>query len=160
MGVFNMVEEDNNQDKQTKKEDDEDINPELQKIRMRKLQRLIQMKKEAEKKKEQMLSLNQKIELVLKVLMQPDAYAYYKSIKERDEKLYQNITSALLPPQIINQLDLLISYLYRGMLRRSIISLIDIQYLERQILGIGPQITIKKRNQEAKSLSSFLREEE
>ncbi len=155
-----MVEEDNNQDKQTKKEDDEDINPELQKIRMRKLQRLIQMKKEAEKKKEQMLSLNQKIELVLKVLMQPDAYAYYKSIKERDEKLYQNITSALLPPQIINQLDLLISYLYRGMLRRSIISLIDIQYLERQILGIGPQITIKKRNQEAKSLSSFLREEE
>jgi len=144
---------------QNKKKDEDEEDLELQKIRLRKMQQYIQMKKQSEEQKREILTLQNKIDMILKVLMQPDAYKYYKEIEKRDEKLFQQITSMILPPQVINEIDLLMSYLSQGMLRTGMIDLTEIQYIERQILGIGPQIIIKKRKQEAKSLNSFLKEE-
>jgi hypothetical protein len=63
-----------------------------------------------------------------------------------------------MPPELLNEIDLLLQYHSQGMLKYGVIPLIEIQYLERQILGIGPQITIKKRHQDSKSLNSFLKE--
>jgi hypothetical protein len=135
----------------------DDYDHELEKIRLKRMQKVIDLKKRNELKKQIVTNNSEKINAVLKVLLASDAYYYLSEIKKRDENLFIRMRNSILPPSVMQQIDLLFSYLNQGMLRPGIISITDIQYIERQILGISSKITIKKRNQESKDLNSFLR---
>lgn len=147
-----------NPDSNESKPEKDDFDLELEKLRLKRMQQVLAMQKQQQAQKAQILTINQKIDTVLRVILQSDAYAYLKDIEKRDPSLYDNIKSALMPPELLNEIDLLLQYHSQGMLKYGVIPLIEIQYLERQILGIGPQITIKKRHQDSKSLNSFLKE--
>lgn len=147
-----------NQDSKESKPEKDDFDLELEKLRLKRMQQVLAMQKQQQAQKAQILTINQKIDTVLRVILQSDAYTYLKEIEKRDPSLYDNIKSALMPPELLNEIDLLLQYHSQGMLKYGVIPLIEIQYLERQILGIGPQITIKKRHQDSKSLNSFLKE--
>lgn len=154
-----MAEENkNNPDSSENKPKDDEFDHELEKLRLKRMQQVLAMQKQQQAQKAQILTINQKIDTVLRVILQSDAYAYLKDIEKRDPTLYENIKSALMPPEFLNEIDLLLQYHAQGQLKYGVIPLIDIQYLERQILGIGPQITIKKRHEDAKSLNSFLKD--
>ena len=154
-----MAEENkNNPDSSENKPIDDEFDHELEKLRLKRMQQVLAMQKQQQAQKAQILTINQKIDTVLRVILQSDAYAYLKDIEKRDSTLYENIKSALMPPEFLNEIDLLLQYHAQGLLKYGVIPLIEIQYLERQILGIGPQITIKKRHEDAKSLNSFLKD--
>lgn len=134
---------------------------ELRLLRLKRMQNILAIKQREElmkKQQENQPSMHDKIDLILRTVLASDAYDYLLKIKSKDQSTYNTIVRILLPPQVLNQLDTLLVYRRNGMLRRGIISLIDIQLLERQILGIGPQITIKKTGEKSKSLSDFLKE--
>lgn len=135
--------------------------PELKRLRMQKLQKILEQKKQAELQANQRVPTTEdKIDQLLNVLLTPDAKQYLETIKTRDIATYQKIRYEIFPPQVMHELDLLMSYYMRGMIRRGIISRTEIRYLERKALGIGSQITIKKQGEDAKSLGDFLKEEE
>jgi len=140
-------------------QDDEDF--ELKRIRMRKLQRIMeQKKKQEEKKNKKTLSVAEKIDRLLKVILSPQAQQYLEEIKQKNMELYNKIRSQLFPPQISSKIDILLMYLQRGMIRSGIINKRDLQHLERKILGVKSKITIKKRGEESLSLDSFLKDKD
>ena len=140
-------------------QDDEDF--ELKRIRMRKLQRIMeQKKKQEEKKNKQTLSVAEQIDRLLKVILSPQAQQYLEEIKQKNMELYNKIRSQLFPPQISSKIDILLMYLQRGMIRSGIINKRDLQHLERKILGVKSKITIKKRGEESLSLDSFLKDKD
>ena len=132
---------------------------ELEKLRLKRMQMAIDTKKRNEMKKQILSDNNEKINAILRVILTSDAYYYLTEIEKRNHSLYLKIREFILPPNVRQQLDLLYSYLNQGMIRSGIVSKTEIQYIERQILGIGSKITVKKRNQESTDLNSFLRSE-
>ncbi|MHA1820512.1 MAG: hypothetical protein ACTSU2_00495 [Promethearchaeota archaeon] len=145
-----------------KLENDDDEDEELKMLRLKRMQELLKRKQLYEKQKEQranVLDINTKIDMIVKAILTPDAYQYLMGIKERDSNLYHRIRGIIIPPQIINEIDALMYYMRQGRLRTGVVNKTEIQIIERKLLGIGPQITIKKRNEESKSLSSFLKED-
>ena len=140
-------------------ESSSDMDHELEVLRLKRLQQIMALKKQKETEQKTIGSISQKIEIIMRVILTADAYTYLKTIKQRDEQVYNRIMNELLPPDVLNEIDTLLMYYRQGMLRSGVIDLIEIQYLERQILGIDSQITIKKRNQESTSLGSFLRKD-
>ena len=134
---------------------------ELRRIRMQKMQDILRQKKLAEQRSQRKeLPVDKKMDQILAVLLAPNASQYLNAIKEKNYDLFVKIRQKIFPPKLMPELDLLIHYLRQGMIRRGVISLIEIQQIERQILGIGPRITIKKQGEDAKSLKSFLKEDE
>ena len=133
---------------------------ELHRIRMQKMQEILNKNKQAEQRSQRVeLPIDKKMDQILAVLLAPNASQYLSIIKERNYELYAKIRQKIFPPKIMPELDLLLQYLRQGMIRRGVISLIEIQQIERQILGIGSSITIKKQGQDAKTLSNFLKED-
>ena len=65
-----------------------------------------------------MSPLPDKIDMLLKVLMQPAAQQYLNGIKQRNISLYNQIRSELFPPEVMAELDLLIQYYRQGMIRQ------------------------------------------
>lgn len=147
--------DDNNKEESVEKDD---IDPELRRLRLKRMQQIMAMQKKEKPSNNHVETTQQKLERVLKIIMMPDAYAYFKEIERRDSKLYSTILGMIIPPDIMAQIDVLLMYMAQGMLRTGVITLIDIQQIERRILGIGPKITVKKRNEEATSLGSFLKD--
>ncbi len=136
---------------------DEDF--ELKRLRMKKLQKIMEQKKRQEQQnKQKNLSMADKEDMLLNVILDPQAQAYLEAIKQRNLELYNKIRTQLFPPQITSKIDVLIHYLRRGMIRQGIIDRLTIQHLERKLLGIKSQIKIKKRGEEMTSLDSFLKE--
>ncbi|MHA1728870.1 MAG: hypothetical protein ACTSWY_09080 [Promethearchaeota archaeon] len=133
------------------------IDHELERIRLKRMKKLIDQKKVQELQQNRAYNDKQKVETVLRIILTPAAYNYLNNIKNRDEDLFIKIKQTFLPPQILSQIDTLLIYMRKGMLRRGVITQTDIQQMERQILGIGSKITIKKRNHESTELSSFLK---
>ena len=139
--------------------DNED--PELKRLRMQKMQRILQQKKQAEQAtKHRPPNTEQKMEQLLTVLLSPDAKQYLDRLKSQDSTTYYKIRQQLFPPHVMRELDLLMTYYARGMIRRHVISRTEIRYLERKVKGIGSSITIKKQGEDAKSLGDFLKDEE
>lgn len=138
----------------------EEIDHELEKIRLKRMQSLLKQKQLQSQQAESSgmdFNIEDKVRMVLQVIMTPEAYRYLLEIKDRDINVHQRIQQIMLPPQIMAQLDLLVQYASRGMLRQNMIDKIQIQQLERKILGIGPKITVKKRDGESTDLNSFLK---
>jgi DNA-binding TFAR19-related protein (PDSD5 family) len=137
---------------------DDEVDHELEKLRLKRMQSLIQQKqRQTQQSQGNYLTLEDKIRMVVQIIMTPEAFHYFLEIKERDVAVYQRIQEIILPPEIMSQLDLLVQYAGRGMLRPNIIDKIQIQQLERKLLGIGPKITVKKRDGESTDLNSFLK---
>ena len=147
----------NNQEEPQKKESNDEIDHELEKIRLKRMQSLLKQKQQQEQRSNGVLSIQDKIRMVLQAIMTPEAFRYFLSIQDRDNSVSQRILQIILPPSVIQQIDLLIQYLSRGMLRSNIIDMIEVQQLERKIMGIGPRITVKKRDGESTDLSSFIK---
>jgi DNA-binding TFAR19-related protein (PDSD5 family) len=138
-----------------------DEDPELQRIRMQRMQAMMKANQDAERKANvKTVTLADKIDNLLAILLAPNANQYLQSIKGRSIQVYNSIRTQLFPPSIISQIDSLMSYLQQGMIRSGIISVTEIQQMERQIMGIGSRITIKKQGSESKSLTSYLKDEE
>jgi hypothetical protein len=126
---------------------------------MQRMQQILKMKQEAEAKKNKKVpSLADKIEMLMNVLLQPDALAYMNQIKQRNITVYNQIKTEFFPDEVISQIDLLMQYYSQGLIQRGIISLTEIQILERQYLGVSSSITVKRQGDRAKDLTSFLKE--
>ncbi len=81
------------------------------------------------------MPIDKKMDQILAVLLAPNANQYLRMIKERNYELFAKIRQKIFPPKIMPELDLLLQYLRQGMIRRGVISLIEIQQIERQILS-------------------------
>ncbi len=134
---------------------------ELQRLRMEKMQQLMQAKKSAEARaNRKVYSLADKIDLLLGVLLTPEAARYLKAVKQNKISVYNGIRQLLFPPQITSEIDMLISYYQQGMIRRGSVSLTEIQIMERKMLGVGTNITIKKQGHDATTLGSYLKDDD
>jgi hypothetical protein len=136
---------------------------ELERIRLEKMKAMMkaqEMRKIQEERAKNQPTLADKLDMLLNVLAEPQASQYLAMIKQRNIEVYNKIRMNLLPPQIMQEIDELMMYLARGQIRRNIIGLTEVQQLERKILGIESQIIVKRRDQDAQSLTTYLKEEE
>jgi DNA-binding TFAR19-related protein (PDSD5 family) len=141
-----------------KRDNSDDL--ELERIRQQKMQQIMKNQQLAEQKsKQKTFTTADKIDILLKVLLQPGAMQYLNEIKQRDITLYNQIRTELFPLEVIREIDLLMQYYRQGMIRQGIIDDTEIQIIERRILGIGSQITVKKQGEKATTLGSFLKED-
>ena len=140
-------------------EDNNDIyQHELEKIRMRKMKAMIEAKIRNDVAQERVVSISDKIEFVLKVVLAPDAYSYLNKIKQRELQVYQRIYGELISPDVVQSIDYLITIIQsRGGIPRKI-PLDAIIYLERKVKGIRSKIQVK-RGDEMMDLGSYLTKE-
>jgi DNA-binding TFAR19-related protein (PDSD5 family) len=130
---------------------------ELEKIKMRKMQAIMDAQKMRESSQQRQISIVEKINYVLQIVLAPDAYKYLNKLRTEEPRVFQGIYSELISPDVVQNIDLLISIIQRqgGVPRR--IPLDAIIYLERQIKGIKGKIKIKKGDGEMMDLSSYLK---
>ncbi|MGQ4874575.1 MAG: hypothetical protein ACP6IY_10955 [Promethearchaeia archaeon] len=132
---------------------------ELEKIRLRKMKALLEAQKRQQAAQNQVASMIEKVNYLLKVVLSPDAYSYLMKLKENEPKVYQYIFNELITPEVISNIDYLISIITaRGGVPRRI-PLDVIIYLERQAKGIKSQIRIKRSDGEMMDLRSYLTKE-
>ncbi|MHA1793707.1 MAG: hypothetical protein ACTSVI_13775 [Promethearchaeota archaeon] len=139
-------------------EQDDDL-LELRRKKMKEMlerQKQLQFKKELEKNTQFMFE--KKIQAVVSYLLAPDASDYLHKLKETRVEVYKRIVGQLFPAQVLASIDTLIALIQSGRIPRSIIRLVDVQQLEREILGIKSTISIKKRGEDKRvDLASFLK---
>lgn len=137
-----------------KKENDEH---ELEKIKLRKMQAIMDAQKMRESSQKRQSSVSEKINYVLQIVLAPDAYKYLNKLRNEEPRVFQGIYNELISPDVVQNIDLLISIIRRqgGVPRR--IPLDAIIYLERQLKGIKGKIKIKKGDGEMMDLSSYLK---
>lgn len=137
-------------------DNDEDIdNHEIEKIRMRKMKAIIETKKRQEAAKERVVSISEKLEFVLKVVLATDAYTYLNSLKDKEPNVYRAIYNELISPDVVQNIDYLLALIQQrgGVPKR--IPLDVIIYLERKAKGIRSKIQVK-RGDDIMDLGSFL----
>ena len=129
---------------------------ELEKIRMKKMRSLMEQKKQQENYEKQTVSVQDKVDFVLKVVLEPQAYQHLKNLKENEPNVYHYIFNELVGQEVIQNIDYLIAIIQsRGGVPRKI-PLDIIIYLERQAKGIKSQIKVK-RGDEVMDLGSYLK---
>jgi len=128
---------------------------ELEKIRMRKMKALMEAKRQQEAVKDKVVSMSEKIEFILKVVLAPEAYNHLNNLKVRESNVYQAIYNELISPDVLQNIDYLLAIIrQRGGIPRRI-PLDAIMFLERKIKGIKSKIQVK-RGDDIMDLSSFL----
>jgi len=129
---------------------------ELEKLRMKKMKTLLEAQKRQQANQERVLSINDKIIYVLRVVLAPDAFSYLEKIRTNEPMVYQAIFNELVSPDVINNIDYLIAIINRqgGVPRK--IPLDAIIYLERKIKGIKGKIQVKKGDGKMMDLGSYL----
>jgi len=130
---------------------------ELEKIKMRKLQAIMDAQKMRESSQKQQVNVAEKINYVLQIVLAPDAYRYLNKLRNEEPRIFQGIYNELISPDVVQNIDLLISIIRRqgGVPRR--IPLDAIIYLERQMKGIKGKIKVKKGDGEMMDLGSYLK---
>ena len=128
---------------------------ELEKIRLRKLKALMEAKKKQEVVQEKIISISEKVDFILKVVLTPDAYSYLNNLKTKEPQIYQRVYNELISPDVIQSIDYLLAIIKkRGAVPRKI-PVDAIIYLERKVKGIKGKIQVK-RGDDLMDLSSFL----
>ncbi|MFX0040244.1 MAG: hypothetical protein ACFFCY_05270 [Promethearchaeota archaeon] len=128
---------------------------ELEKIRMKKMKAIMEAKKRSEAAQERVVSLSEKIDYILKIVLAPDAYNHLLNLKNNEQYVYQAIYNELISPDVIQNIDYLLAIIRsRGGVPRQI-PLDAIIYLERKIKGIRSKIQVK-RGDDLMDLGSFL----
>ncbi|UCC20515.1 MAG: hypothetical protein JSV62_04285 [Promethearchaeota archaeon] len=140
---------------------EENHNPdqhELEKIRMRKMKAIMEAKKRKEAAQERFVSISEKLDFILKVVLDPEAYNHLNHLRTNEPYIYQAIYNELISPDVIQNVDYLLAIIrgQGGVPRR--IPLDAIIYLERKIKGIKSKIQVK-RGDDMMDLSSFLTKE-
>ncbi len=131
---------------------------ELNKIRMKKKRALMEAKMRQEQAQGQVVSINDKIDFVLKVVLMPEAYKHLNTIKQNQPNVYQSIFNELVGQEVVQNIDYLIALIQkRGSVDRRI-PLNVIIYLERQAKGIKSKIQVK-RGDDMMDLGSYLKKE-
>ncbi|MFX1409227.1 MAG: hypothetical protein ACFFA6_02660 [Promethearchaeota archaeon] len=128
---------------------------ELEKIRLRKMQALMEAKRKQEVAKERVISVSEKIDFVLNMVLTQDAYSYLSKLKINEPKVYQMVYNELISPDVIRNIDYLLALIKQ---RRNIPRKIPVDaiiYLERKVKGIKSKIQVK-RGDDLMDLSSFL----
>ncbi|HME52828.1 MAG TPA: hypothetical protein VKM55_11465 [Candidatus Lokiarchaeia archaeon] len=139
--------------------DDDD---ELAALRRKKMAALLERQKEdqlrQELKQNVSAAMEQKIEYCLSFLLRPDAYAYLNNMKKTNPAVYRKIKDLLFPAEVLLRLDLLVANIRSGNVPRGDIWLVDIQQIERDLLGIKSTISYKKRGEKDRvDLSSLFK---
>ncbi|MHA2040087.1 MAG: hypothetical protein ACW98X_27080 [Promethearchaeota archaeon] len=131
---------------------------ELEKIRMKKMQAMIEAKKRQEAVKERVVSMSDKLDFVLKVVLAPEAYNYLNKIKTNEPNVYQAIYNELISPDVIRNIDYLIAIIRQqgGVPRKIPVDIV--MHLERKAKGIKSKIQVK-RGDDLMDLGSFLTKE-
>lgn len=131
---------------------------ELDKIRMRKMKAVMEAKKLQEAAKEKFVSISDKLEYVLKVVLTPEAYSYLSNIRIKEPTVYQSIYNELISADVIQNIDYLLAILRQqgGVPRK--IPLDVVILLERKAKGIRSKIQVK-RGDDLMDLGSFLTKE-
>ncbi len=134
----------------------DDEQHELEKLRMRKMKALMDAQKRHQVTQERVVSFNDKVLYVLRVVLAPDAFSYLERINSNEPMVYQAIFNELVSPDVIANIDYLIAIINRqgGVPRK--IPLDAIIYLERKVKGIKGKIQVKKGDGEMMDLGSFL----
>ncbi len=129
---------------------------ELEKIRLRKMRALMEAQKRQEMVKEKSNSIFDKIDYVLKVVLEPDAYSHLMKIQSNEPQVYQAIFNELVNEEVIRNIDYLIMIIQKGGGLSRRIPLDIIIFLERKVKGIKSKIHVKKGDGEIMDLGSFL----
>jgi len=134
----------------------DDEQHELEKLRMKKMKALMDAQKRQQATQERVVSINDKVLYVLKVVLAPDAFPYLEKIRSNEPMVYQAIFNELVSPDVIANIDYLIAIINRqgGVPRK--IPLDAIIYLERKVKGIKGKIQVKKGDGDMMDLGSFL----
>ena len=134
----------------------DDEQHELEKLRMRKMKALMDAQKRHQVTQERVVSFNDKVLYVLRVVLAPDAFSYLERINSNEPMVYQAIFNELVSPDVIANIDYLIAIINRqgGVPRK--IPLDAIIYLERKVKGIKGKIQVKKGDGEMMDLGSYL----
>ena len=128
---------------------------ELEKLRLKKMKALMEAKKREEAALEKRVSIGDKLEYILKIVLSPDAYSYLNNLKQNEPNVYSRIYSELISPDVVENIEYLLSIIrLRGGVPRKIPK-DAIIYLERKVKGIKSKIQVK-RGDELLDLSSFL----
>lgn len=128
---------------------------ELEKIRMRKMKAMIDAKKQQEVVKDKAITISEKVDYILKVVLAPDAFNYLSKLKVGEPNVYRFIYNELISPDVVQSIDYLLAIIHqRGGVPKKI-PLDAIIYLERQAKGIKGKIKVK-RGDDVMDLSSFL----
>ncbi len=131
---------------------------ELEKIRMKKMRAIMEAKKRKEAAQERIVSVAEKIDFVLKVVLEQDAYNHLKNLNTNEPYVYQAVYNELISPDVIQNIDYLLAIIQsRGGVPRKI-PLDAIIFLERKVKGIKGKIQVK-RGDDMMDLSSFLTKE-
>ncbi len=131
---------------------------ELEKIRMKKMRAMMEAKKRKEATQERTISISEKIDFVLKIVLDSEAYNHLNNLKINEPYIYQTIYNELISPDVIQNIDYLLAIIKsRGSVPRKI-PLDVIIYLERKAKGIRSKIKVQ-RGDEIMDLSSFLSKE-
>ncbi len=129
---------------------------ELEKLRLKKIKALMDAQKRQQATQERVVSINDKIIYVLRIVLAPDAFSYLEKIRSNEPMVYQAIYNELVSPDVIANIDYLIAIINRqgGVPRK--IPLDAIIYLERKIKGVKGKIQVKKGDGELMDLGSYL----
>ena len=130
---------------------------ELEKIKLRKMQAIMEAQKMRESSQQRQVSVAEKINYVLQIVLAPDAYQHLNKLKSEEPRVFQGIYNELISPDVIQNIDLLLSIIQRqgGVPRK--IPLDAIIYLERQVKGIKSKIKVKKGDGEMMDLGAYLK---
>jgi len=131
---------------------------ELEKIRRKKMLAMMDAQKKQDETQKKVLTVWDKVDYVLRVVLHPDAYSYLNKIKENELPIYQAIISELVNPSVISNINYLITIIQRrgGAVPRRI-PLDIIVFLERKAKGIKSKIQVKQGSDgEMMDLSSYL----
>ena len=123
-------------------------------IRMRKMKALMEAQKRTQAAQERSSSLGEKVEYVLKAVLAPEAYSHLNNLKSNEPVVYQHIFNELISPDVIQNIDYLISIINPKTLGKRI-PLDVIIMLERRIKGVKSKIQVK-RGDETLDLGSYL----
>lgn len=117
---------------------------ELDKIRMRKMKAMIDAQKRQQAVEKNTTTIWEKIDYVLKVVLNPDAYSHLNKLKENEPPMYQAIFNELISYDVIQNIDYLLAIIQKqgGVPRR--IPLDVIILLERKVKGIKSKIKVKQ----------------
>ncbi|MBY9007178.1 MAG: hypothetical protein KGD63_10520 [Candidatus Lokiarchaeota archaeon] len=131
---------------------------ELNKIRMQKMRSIMEAKKRQEQAQQQTVSIYDKIDYVLKIVLMPEAFEHLSKIKQNELNVYQFIFDKLVGQDVLNSIDYLIALIQEqgGVARR--IPLDVIILLEREAKGIKGKIQVK-RGDDMMDLGSYLKKE-
>jgi len=129
---------------------------ELEKIRMKKLQALMEAQKRNQSSQEKVSTIGEKVDYILKSVLMPDAYTYLNQLKMNEPQVYNWIRNELISPDVIENIDYLLAIIsQRGGVPRRIPKDVII-LLERKAKGIKSKIQVKQGDGDIMDLRSYL----